>query len=158
MSLLYRVTLAFLLLLILAVSACTGAVSSDAPKPPSNDIRVTTEAPDILSLAKAFHGVCNGSAEFGHCGCTINGLRASCDAALNCLAAGFCELEAQAHSSKSVAAKSDPYRRIAQALKPYCSNPAEYWRCDCSIDGVKANCGIAQQCLQAGFCEVVRPG
>ncbi len=51
---------------------------------------VTSKSKVFTTAARSLLPACNLPAEFGRCGCTLNGLRTSCDIVSRCLEAGFC--------------------------------------------------------------------
>jgi len=55
-----------------------------------------------------------------------------------------------------VDSKSKLFTEIAKNLQEPCSNPAEFGRCGCRLDGLRTSCDIVNRCLENGFCVVAR--
>lgn len=145
------------ILLLLAVgilAACTSEVGDVPASDPASEIHVTTDSAPFIQASRTINGMCGNPAEFGRCGCYMNGILTSCQAALSCLQAGFCQIEREA-KAVNVKSTAKTYSDLSKALSNMCALSAEYWRCECSIDGIAANCDSAHRCLQAGFCQQV---
>ena len=146
---LLRILSAFLLG---ALAACT--VESAAPHltVPAQGISVTTDAAKVIEATDAVSALCASPQGGDACGCLVNGEPSLCDLAFQCLGAGDCALARSTPEIVNVKAQDISYKAATQKLGRYCAFPAEYWRCECSIDGIKANCALARSCLDAGFC------
>lgn len=136
--------------MMLSLASCA-SVSVD--EQPADAVRVTTDSSEFMSVTRAMNQLCQNPAEFGRCGCYMNDVVTSCAAVANCLEAGFCVPARKA--SAEVTTQSESYRKLASTLVPQCNNPAEFGRCDCSMDGIKVSCDIANRCLTSGFCNLV---
>lgn len=73
-----------LVLRCLEVGFCT--VEQSQPE----GTKVTSRSETFSAAAKSFLPACNLGAEFGRCGCTLDGLETSCDLVHRCLELGFC--------------------------------------------------------------------
>jgi len=125
------------------------------PKPaeaPADEIAVTSTSAEFEAAAQALQEPCRNPAEFGRCGCTLDGFQAPCDLVAWCLEVGFCEAERAAGDTPDVTTESEIYRRAATNLLPVCRLPAEFGRCTCTIDGIETSCDLVQRCLRNGFC------
>ncbi|MEO1662466.1 MAG: hypothetical protein AAFR51_15865 [Pseudomonadota bacterium] len=135
-----------------ALAACAVEPTAAPVRDAGASVSVTTEAANIIQASEAMANMCDRPNEFGDCACQINGTSAPCDLAIQCLAEGDCRLARQASEIINLKTAASSYQAISQGMLSYCANPAEYWRCQCSIDGVKASCSAAQRCLNSGFC------
>ena len=117
-----------------------------------DEVRVTTTSPEIKEVARRLSRPCNNPAEFGRCGCYLDGLLTSCDFVSRCLEVGFCKVATSQVNETETTSESPIYTGVARSLAPFCVNPAEFWRCECTIDGIQTSCDIANRCLQNGFC------
>lgn len=137
----------FLLLGAIVLAGC--------PKPTAklpDEPRVTSSSEVFRTAARALSTPCNNPAEFGRCGCYLDGLQTSCDVVINCLRAGFCNVvQSQAEGTK-VTSQSATFSAAAKSLQPVCNNPAEFGRCGCVLDGLATSCDLVNRCLQNGFC------
>ena len=71
---------------ILAMAACTSRYTKTAAEGTS----VTSSSEVFRSAAKSLQESCSLPAEFGRCGCTLDGFQTSCDIVHRCIENGFC--------------------------------------------------------------------
>jgi hypothetical protein len=122
-----------------------------------DEIRVTSESEVFKSVANDMKGLCNNPAEFGRCGCYMDGLETSCGLVARCLELGFCKaVQAVESERKDVTSQSEVFTSVATSYLQICNNPAEFGRCGCFLDGLQTSCSVVNACLQAGFCEVAQ--
>ena len=112
-----------------------GGGSKTAPLP--DGIRVTSSSEVCTTAAKSLMPPCNNPAEFGRCGCFLDGLRTSCDVVSRCLEAGFCKVAQSQPANTNVTSESEIFTTAARSLSlipGYCA--PEFRSCSCSIDGI----------------------
>ncbi|MEL7108706.1 MAG: hypothetical protein AAGL99_05515 [Pseudomonadota bacterium] len=143
-----------LILLLVSLGACATDRSDMRQVDPASEIAVSTESSEYLEIARRSSDMCNHSAEFGACGCYMNGFLTTCSVALDCLEAGFCVREKNA-TGIAVNTKSAKHSPLLNGVSTMCAIHAEYWRCECSLDGQTANCDMVSRCLDSGFCIAV---
>ena len=119
-----------------------------------DEIRVTSDSEVFTEVAKSLLEPCNNPAEFGRCGCFLNGLKTSCDFVNRCLEIGFCKVEQSQPEGTKVTSSSEVFTAVAKSLLEPCNNPAEFGRCGCFLDGLKTSCDFVNRCLELGFCVV----
>lgn len=51
-----------------------------------------------------------------------------------------------------VTSDAEALSNVVTRLLPACQLGAEFWRCECAIDGIQTSCDLVNSCLQAGFC------
>jgi hypothetical protein len=78
--------LLFLCAGLFAVAGCSGKYTRTVPEGTS----VTSSSAVFQSAAKSLLEPCSLPAEFGRCGCTLDGLQTSCDIVHRCVENGFC--------------------------------------------------------------------
>lgn len=115
------------------------------------EIAVITTSAEFRQAAQTFQEPCQIEAEFGRCGCTLDGFTAPCELVAWCLEVGFCE-PASADPGTQVTTESEAYRTAARNLQRICRLPAEFGRCNCTLDGIETSCDWVQRCLRLGFC------
>ncbi|MGH8193655.1 MAG: hypothetical protein ACREQ8_04525 [Woeseiaceae bacterium] len=113
---------------------------------------MTSSSEAFTAVARNLVEPCNNPAEFGRCGCYLDGLQTSCDLVSRCLEVGFCEVAATEVEGTRVNSQSPIFSGAAESLMPICNNSAEFGRCGCFLDGLQTTCGVVQRCLAAGFC------
>jgi hypothetical protein len=128
-------------------------------EPPADETAVTSTSEVFKTAARNLQEPCNLPAEFGRCGCTLDGFRTPCDLVARCLELGFCEVVEAAGSGTRVTSESAVFKAAANTLLPVCQHPAEFGRCGCFLDGLQTSCDLVNRCLRNGFCvRVVTPG
>ena len=145
-----RTTL-LLLLGAIVLAGCPAPAKEDLPDEPS----VTTTSAVFRKAAGDLTEPCNHPAEFGRCGCTLDGIRTSCDLVFRCLELGFCEVAQAKPEGTRVTSRSKTFSAAAQSLLPACRLPAEFGRCGCTLDGIETSCDLVNRCLALGFCVAV---
>ncbi|HEX6201625.1 MAG TPA: hypothetical protein VF100_01405 [Thermoanaerobaculia bacterium] len=138
-----------------ALAAVALAGCPQREEPPEDPLAVTTTSEDFRTAARNFDEPCNLSAEFGRCGCTLDGFRTPCDLVAQCLQLGFCEVAAEKGGGTRVTTESATFRSAAEHLRPVCRHSAEFGRCTCVLDGIETSCSLVQRCLELGFCVAV---
>ena len=143
---------------LIAILLCLlGAIAlAGCPAPKTEELadepRVKTTSAVFRKAAADLNAPCNISAEFGRCGCLLDGVRTSCDLVLRCLELGFCEVEQAKPEGTKVTSRSETYSAAARSLLPHCRLPAEFGRCGCFLDGLQTSCDLVHRCLELGFC------
>lgn len=122
---------------------------------PADEISVTSSSEEFKVVARNLQDPCNLQAEFGRCGCTLDGLRTPCDLVARCLELRFCEVDAAAERGTRVTSESAVFRTAATTFLPVCELSAEFGRCGCVLDGIETSCDLVNRCLQNGFCVAV---
>lgn len=138
---------------VLAAAAFTGCPKQEEPS--ADGIVVTSSSEVFRTAARNLQEPCNLPAEFGRCGCTLDGFRTPCDLVARCLELGFCEVAATADAGTRVTTETETFRAAANHLVPACRLPAEFGRCGCFLDGLETSCNLVQRCLELGFCVAV---
>jgi hypothetical protein len=118
----------------------------------SDEPRVTSKSEVFTRAARALTEPCNNPAEFGRCGCFMDGLRTSCDLVLRCLEVGFCTVAQAQPQGTTVKSQSTTFSAAARDLAPVCNISAEFGRCGCFLDGFETPCSVVNRCLDLGFC------
>ena len=142
------------ILFILLVTIVLGGCSTTSPS--SDGIRVTSSSEMFTAAAKSLVPQCRLSAEFGRCGCYLDGLQTSCDIVSRCLEAGFCKVAQSQPAGTKVTSDSETFKTGARSLAKipgYCS--AEFGRCGCFLNGSQTSCAFVNRCLENGFCKKV---
>ena len=139
-------------LFVIASIGCQTTKESSQTYFPVEEVRVTSTSSAYTAAARGFQDVCANPAEFGRCGCYMDGLLTSCSVVSACLEAGFCKLEKM--ESQSVRSSSPAFSAAAKAYAPVCPTSAEFGRCGCYMDGLRTSCSFVNRCLQLGFCKV----
>lgn len=81
---------------ILAVISVPFLTACEQPEQPEDTVRVTTDRLSLIDTARqAKPAQCPQGAEFGRCGCYLNGLQTTCDVVNMCLENGFCVVARQ---------------------------------------------------------------
>ena len=137
----------FLLLGAIILAGCPKK-TTEVPDEP----RVTSSSEEFKAAARSLVEPCNNPAEFGRCGCYLDGFKTSCDLVLSCLEAGFCELEKSPAEGAKVTSQSATFSAAAKSLLPACNISAEFGRCGCLLDGLQTSCDLVNRCLRLGFC------
>lgn len=158
-----RYVQAFSLMVAGLVAGCQGppVEEQETQEPPIEQqeardaIRVTSNSQVFNAVARSMVEPCNLPAEFGRCGCYMDGLRTSCELVARCLEVGFCKALITAESdSTSATSQSEVFTSVAESYQRVCNNPAEFGRCGCFLDGLQTSCSVVHRCLENGFCEV----
>jgi len=122
-----------------------------------DELRVTSNSEVFKAVASDMRELCSNPAEFGRCGCYMDGLETSCSLVGRCLELGFCKAVATAESErKDATSQSDVFTSVATSYQQICNHPAEFGRCGCFLDGLQTSCTIVDACLRNGFCVAVR--
>lgn len=140
--------------ILTAIAACASDVPSGIQSDPASEIKVSTDSSEFMEIARRSNELCNHAAEFGACGCYMNGVLTTCSVALDCLEAGFCVRDKNA-TGVAVNTRSAKHTPLLNGVTTMCAIHAEFWRCECSLDGQSANCDMVSRCLDAGFCIAV---
>lgn len=122
------------------------------PEPRADGVAVTSTSPEFSAAARGLERACNLPAEFGRCGCTLDGFQAPCDLVILCLEVGFCELAPAEQVGTSVTSDSPTFKTAVKTLEPVCNISAEFGRCGCFLDGIRTSCDFVKRCLENGFC------
>lgn len=130
------------------VAGCAAPTTDERP----DEIRVTSNSEEFTAVARNLVEPCNNPAEFGRCGCYLDGLQTSCDLVSRCLELGFCKVAAAEPEGTRVNSQSPIFSNAADGLMPICNISAEFGRCGCFLDGLQTTCGLVQRCLELGFC------
>ena len=70
------------------ILACASGQSRDGT-------RVSSDSNEFKAVTRAIQEPCANPAEFGRCGCYMDGLQTSCSIVKACLDAGFCKVVRQ---------------------------------------------------------------
>lgn len=143
---------AFFLPLVLLGALVLAGCPKRAPEVLPDEIRVTSSSPEFTAVARALQEPCNNPADFGRCGCFLDGIRTSCDVVIRCIELGFCTVAQSEPDGTRVTSESETFSAAVQSLLQPCNNPAEFGRCGCFMDGFRTSCDVAFRCLEAGFC------
>ncbi len=141
------------LVLVLFAMAIGGCATVD--EQPDDEFRVEASSDEFRAAARSLQPACNNPAEFGRCGCYLDGIQTSCDLVSRCLEVGFCKVATKISLDTETTSESPLFSEAARSLAPICSNPAEFGRCGCTMDGIKTSCDIVSRCLEIGFCRAV---
>lgn len=139
--------------LLVGIAAVSGACTVTDDQ--TDMVRVTSSSSEFKAAARGMQEPCNNPAEFGRCGCYMDDLLTSCDLVARCLEVGFCKAVANSTNSTETTSSSPVFSGVAKALAPTCNNPAEFGRCECTMDGIATSCDVVNRCLDAGFCRAV---
>lgn len=122
------------------------------PEPQADAVRVKSSSEVFTTAARALLEPCRLPAEFGRCGCYLDGMLTSCDLVIDCLRLGFCEVEQVQAVGTSVTTTSETFATAAKIYEPVCQLPAEFGRCGCRLDDRVVSCDLVRRCLELGFC------
>jgi hypothetical protein len=139
------------IMLMPTLVACIASSDSDELQ---DELRVTTTSEAYRAAAMGLMEPCNNPAEFGRCGCYLDGLQTSCDLVSRCLENGFCQVARAEMEPADATSQSPIFSTAAAGLMQVCPLPAEFGRCGCTLDGVQTSCDIVHRCLENGFCRV----
>ncbi len=143
------------LFLLLGAFILVGCATKQTEPRFSDATRVTCDSEVFTAAAKSLIEPCNNPAEFGRCGCYLNGFKTSCDFVNRCLEIGLCEVAQSEPKGTIVTSSSKMFTATAKRLLESCNNPAEFGRCGCFLDGLKTSCAFVNRCLEVGSCKVV---
>lgn len=140
-----------LLSMLLGAMYIAGCATTE---PIPDGVSVTSSSDVYTAAARSLLEPCMLPAEFGRCGCYLDGLQTSCAVVSACLDAGFCTVAMSQVADSTVTTESDTYRTTARNLlsSGYCA--PEFRQCGCTIDGIQTSCDIVDRCLKNGFCTV----